>query len=108
MSRLDEHDLADLTAWAESDGPVDDGFTLGDEEARRLADRTMRMAGRPALDSHRATGEGRSPRRQVRLPAELNEELDRFARQTDTTPSKVIRDALGEYIGRRRHDLTGV
>lgn len=99
MSRLDEDDLADLTAWTESDGPVDDGFTL--------ADRTLRMAGRPALGSDRATGEGRSPRRQVRLPPELNEQLDRFARQTDTTPSAVIRDALGEYIGRRSHDLAG-
>lgn len=108
MSKLDDHDLAELTAWAESDGPVDDGFTLGDGEARRLADRTMRMAGRPALGSRRATGEGRSPRRQVRLPRELNDELDRFARRTDTTPSEVIRDAVGEYIGRRSHDLTGV
>lgn len=106
MSKLDEHDLAELTAWAESDGPVDDGFILGDEEDRRLADRTMRMAGRPALGSHRATGEGRSPRRQVRLPRELNDELDRFAKQTDTTPSEVIRDAVGEYIGHRSHNLT--
>ncbi|MEK0305985.1 CopG family transcriptional regulator [Bifidobacterium favimelis] len=101
MSKLDERDLADLTAWAESDGPVEDGFALSDEKAGRLTDRTMRMAGRPALDSRKATGEGRSPRRQVRLPRALNDELYRFARATDTTPSEVIRDALGEYLGRR-------
>lgn len=107
MSKLDERDLADLTAWAESDGPVDDGLTLSDEEARRLTDRTLHMAGRPSLDSRRATGEGRSPRRQVRLPRAMNDELDSFARKTDTTPSEVIRDAVGEYLDRRSHELTG-
>lgn len=102
MSRLDERDLAGLTAWAESDGPVDDGFALGDEEAGRLAERAMRMAGRPSLGFPRATGRGGSPRRQVRLPQGLSDELDRYAEAEKTTPSEVIRRAVGEFLAGRR------
>lgn len=30
----------------------------------------------------------------------------RYVRRTDTTPSEVMRDAVGEYLGRRSYGLT--
>lgn len=54
--------------------------------------------GRPNLGSARATGHGRSPRRQVRLPEDLNNRLDAYADAKDLTVSDVIRAALEAYL----------
>ena len=106
MSKLDKQELNDLVAWADSDGPVVSGQAVTGAEADRMADEALRMAGRPSLGHSRATGEGRSPRRQVRLPQELNAELDRYARDEQTTASEIIRLAVSEYLGRHQGTLT--
>ena len=106
MSKLDKQELNDLVAWADSDEPVVSGQVVTGAEADRMADEALRMAGRPSLGHSRETGEGRSPRRQVRLPQELNAELDRYARDEQTTASEVIRLAVSEYLGRQQGTLT--
>lgn len=39
-----------------------------------------------------------SARRQVRLPADLNQRLDSYTAEHHTSPSAVIRDALERYL----------
>lgn len=94
-----------MTDWAESDGPVDSGVTLTADEANRTSEQTLRMVGRPSLGHRQATGEGSSPRRQVRLPHALNYELDEYARYERITASEVIRLAVTEYLHHHKPDL---
>ena len=56
------------------------------------------LRGRPGLGQSRATGRGRSPRRQVRLPEHTNTALDAYAKTHGLPPSAVIRDALNAYL----------
>ena len=99
MSKIDENELDALVAWAASDEPTKSGVTTATgEDAARQGRTVLRMAGRPTLGHASATGEGRGPRRQVRLPQELNAELDRFAHQQQTSASEIIRLAVSEYI----------
>ena len=56
------------------------------------------LRGRPGLGQSHATGRGRSPRRQVRLPEHTNTALDTYAKTHGLTPSAVIRDALNAYL----------
>ncbi|MCI2149166.1 ribbon-helix-helix protein, CopG family [Bifidobacterium crudilactis] len=100
MSKLTKQDLKELTEWAKSDGPVDSGVALTTDAADQAAEQTLRMAGRPSLGHRQATGDGSSPRRQVRLPRALNYELDEYARDERTTASEVIRLAVSEYLHR--------
>lgn len=89
-----------MSNWAESDAALNaarHSTTPRDTAAGRQALAAFRQAGRPRLDGNsRATG--RAPRRQVRLPAELNTALDTYASQNDTTASEVIRQALHRYL----------
>lgn len=50
-------------------------------------------AGRPSLSGH-----GRSPARQVRLPAQLDAALVARAAAEERRPSDILRDALSEYL----------
>lgn len=61
------------------------------------------LRGRPSLGSSHASGQGRSPRRQVRLPEATNAALDAYARAHGLTPSAVIRDAVEVYLAPRAH-----
>ncbi|WP_235905295.1 ribbon-helix-helix domain-containing protein [Actinomyces marmotae] len=69
-----------------------DGSRISDDELDAI------LRGRPSLGRDRATGRGRSARRQVRLPESLNTALDDYAAAHNTTPSAVIRDALEAYL----------
>ncbi len=73
-------------------GTPRDGSRISDDELDAI------LRGRPSLGHDRATGRGRSPRRQVRLPEPLNTALDDYAAAHSTTPSAVIRDALTAYL----------
>ena len=75
-------------------GPVHhrDGSRVSDDELDAI------LRGRPTLGHDHATGRGRSPRRQVRLPADTNAALDAYAAEHNTTASAVIRDALNAYL----------
>lgn len=101
MTEIPGVDLDALTAWAESDDPADvPGTTRHDEEAARAGKAELALAGRPTLGHRHATGNGRSPRRQVRLPHDLSDRLDRLARQAGKNPSMLIRDAVEDYLDR--------
>ena len=57
------------------------------------------LRGRPGgLGQFHATGRGRSPRRQVRLPEHTNAALDAYIEKHGTTASAVIRDAVEAYL----------
>lgn len=56
------------------------------------------FASRPKLGHTHATGTGRSPRRQVRLPEDVDAALGAYAAQHHTTPSAVIREAVNDYL----------
>ena len=56
------------------------------------------LRGRPGLGQSHATGRGRFPRRQVRLPEHTNAALDAYIEKHGTTASAVIRDAVEAYL----------
>lgn len=93
-------DVDALAEWAESDEatqtPQTSPVFRGKDAAR--ASRAFLGRGRPTLGADHATGEGRSPRRQVRLDARTNARLDAYAAQTVTSASQIIRDALDTYL----------
>lgn len=91
-----------LAEWAASEAAEiradDPGVLRGD--AARAASRALLEragAGRPALDPNQPKG-AVSPRRQVRLPDQLNAKVDAIARQQNRTPSAVMRDAIEAYV----------
>lgn len=95
-----EIDFTELADWAESDDATQDpqiSPVLRGDDAQR-ASRALLKRGRPTLGEGHATGQGRSPRRQVRLDVKTNERLDAYAAQTNTSASQVIRDALDHYL----------
>jgi len=93
-------DFDALAEWAESDEathtPQTSPVFRGKDAAR--ASRAFLGRGRPTLGADHATGEGRSPRRQVRLDARTNARLDASAAATGTSASQIIRDALADYL----------
>lgn len=56
---------------------------------------SRRGRGRPRLSS---AGTGRSPKRQVRLPEDLDAALVRLAEAQGRTPSAVVREAVETYV----------
>ena len=64
------------------------------DEQRAL---TRALGGRPSLDPAARPGT-RSPVRNVRLPQQMSEQLDRVAQAQGRNPSDVIRDALTSYL----------
>ncbi|CEI27560.1 Hypothetical protein PFCIRM516_09645 [Propionibacterium freudenreichii] len=60
----------------------------------------LARVGHPSLGHGNATGCGRSPKRQVRLPEELNDRLDRFTAAHNTNASQIMRRALEDYLDR--------
>lgn len=56
----------------------------------------LHAGGRPSLSG--TTGSGRSPKRQVRLPVELDDALTRRAEAEHRRPSEILRDALTQYL----------
>jgi len=91
-----------LAAWAESDEAVArpaTGQTLVGEEASRTGQELLkRYSGRPNLGQERAQGVGNSPRRQLRLPKDVNDRLDNYAAATGKTASAIMREALVAYL----------
>ena len=61
---------------------------------------TLRRRGRPTLGYSTPQGIGRSPVRQARLPEDLNQRLDDYVLRHGGNSSKVIRDAVAEYLDR--------
>lgn len=63
MSKLNQYELDDLTAWAESDAPTESGVIITGDKAAEMGQDILRGAGRPSLSNEKAFDEGRSPRR---------------------------------------------
>ena len=90
----DMAERGELAPIGEPSGPV--RFESAEELAQFIVN--AHPVGRPNLGEDRAAGRGRSPRRQVRLPQDLNTRLDAYARAQETTVSDIIRDALTDYL----------
>ena len=69
-----------------------DGSRVGDTEFGII------LRGCPGLGQTRATGRGRSPRRQVRLPERTDAALTAYVEKHGATASAVIRDAVEAYL----------
>jgi hypothetical protein len=83
--------------------PGDESFDASTEtpvlpvEAADYTVDDVRVAlGRPSLSG--GPGTGRSPKRQVRLPLELDQLLDQRMRVEQRTASEILRDALERYL----------
>ena len=91
---------ADAAEWAERDMVLPTNSTTalrGDDAAAFLA----RAVGRPALDPDAARGEY-SPRRQVRLPRALSDDIDELAAAQGRAASSVMREAIADYVDRNK------
>lgn len=89
-----------LDDWATTQAPDSHGRTrlYGTEAADAARQLLAHAAGKPTLGHTHAQHTGRSPRRQVRLPEDINRRLDAYAAATGRTPSEVIRDALTSWL----------
>lgn len=72
----------------------DPDFELDPADLAKL--NKLREVGRPSLSG--TTGNGRSPKRQVRLPIDLDAELTRRAEAEQRRPSEILREALEQYL----------
>ncbi len=100
MSNMEE-DYQQAADWAEHDMTLKPASTTALRGAaaatfgRDLLERAT--GGRPSIDPRARPGQ-HSPVRQVRLPAEVNEQLAALAQAEHRSASDVIRAALAEYI----------
>lgn len=96
-----EKDYQQAADWAEHDmtlNPASATALRGEAAAafgRDLLERAT--GGRPSIDPKARPGQ-HSPVRQVRLPAEVNDQLTALAHAEQRSPSEVIRAALAEYF----------
>lgn len=96
-----DKDYQQAAEWAERDMTLKPASTTAlrgkaaTSFGRDLLERTT--GGRPSIDPKVRPGQ-HSPVRQVRLPAEVNEQLAALAHAEHRSPSDVIRAALAEYI----------
>ncbi|MEV0946994.1 CopG family transcriptional regulator [Rhodococcus sp. NPDC049939] len=65
------------------------------ETQRKRAAKVLGL-GRPSLSKDAPAG--LSPRRQVRLPKEVSDEVDRIAAESGIKPSEVMREAITLYV----------
>lgn len=109
MSTADEEARAErLAEWAESDEfTISSSATVvpaDSRDAEELLEGVFgreelgRLRGRPSLSGR--VGAGASPKRQVRLPRELDELLVARAAAEHRSPSELMRDAVAEYLSR--------
>lgn len=99
---IDQDRYNRLADWAESDTPEihphngETGAAAADHGRAAI----RRAGGRPSIDPDADAGAA-SPRRQVRLPRALSEQLDALAEREHRSASDVMRDAIADYISRR-------
>lgn len=105
-----EQDYEQAADWAEQRMTVKVGSTTAlrgpaaAEPGRALLERAG--GGRPPLDPNATPGQ-HSPVRQVRLPADLNDQLTVRAAAEHRQPSDVIRSALVDYLAAHPSSSTG-
>lgn len=100
MTNTDK-DYQQAAEWAEHDMTLKPASTtaLRGESAATFGRELLERAtgGRPSIDPKAKPGQ-HSPVRQVRLAAEVNEQLTALAHAEHRSPSDVIRAALADYI----------
>lgn len=79
-----------------------DGSEMSEAQLREVFVGRTRLSGAPA------SGAGRSPRRQVRLPETTNTALDEYAAESGLSASAVIRLALEQFLEQRNHEAHAV
>ena len=97
---MDEKKARELANWAEHEMTVkpNSATALRGPAAAEFGRATIdRALGRPSIDPQGRPGQ-HSPVRQVRLPAEVNEQLAAVAAAEHRRPSDVIRSALADYL----------
>jgi len=96
-----EKDYQQAAEWADKDMTLKPASTtaLRGEAAATFGRELLERApgGRPSIDPKARPGQ-HSPVRQVRLPAEVNDQLAALAHAEHRSPSDVIRAALADYI----------
>lgn len=103
MSTDDQKDQI-VSDWVENSPELMDALSAatlkeGDQQSHReVAEMIAAARGRPTLGHDHAEGTGSSPRRQVRLPHELNQRLDSYAAEHHRSVSEVMREALEHYL----------
>lgn len=90
-----EFDLDALLEGIEADQSTPTPQPAPGVESVTAAETRARL-GRPGLTGD--TGAGRSPKRQVRLPRDLDQLLDQRAAELHRTPSDLMRDAIDRYL----------
>jgi Ribbon-helix-helix protein, copG family len=97
----DSKDIQKAAKWAEDDMTLkpDSTTALRGKAAATFGRDLLEKAtgGRPSIDPNARAGQ-HSPVRQVRLPAEVNEQLAALAKAQQRRPSDVIRAALADYL----------
>ena len=106
VSSEEQKRAAELSEWAESEAfSLPEGMrVIRDNAAARAlvsaaigGEEVLRpVLGRPALDGTVASGP--SPKRQVRLPRDIDALLLRRAEAEHRTPSELMRDAITAYV----------
>lgn len=99
MTNIDQRHYHRLAEWAENDDREihPDRGLLGQHATDASRELLRRTAGRPSIDTD-AGASGPTPRRQVRLPRELNSRLDDLAASQHRSASDVMREAIAAYV----------
>lgn len=89
--------------WAEHEMvlPKNSGSALVGDDAAAFGKDLLRRAGRPSVDPAAAPGE-HSPRRQVRLPKALSDDVDHLAKAQGRSAAEVMRNAIADYLSRSK------
>lgn len=95
----------ELADWAEHDMalPNNSPTTVRGAGAADIGRELLERVGRPALDPDAEPGT-ESPRRQVRLPRPLSNQVNELAERQGRKPAAVMRDAIAEYVRNHGED----
>lgn len=98
MSDTNQEHYQRLAEWAESDDREihPDRALRGRRAAEASRELLRRAGGRPSIDPD-PDASGAAPRRQVRLPRNLNTRLDNLAAEQGRSASDIMRDAIDAY-----------
>lgn len=100
-----EQDYEAAAEWAEHQMQLEPGSPTAlrgaraTEHGRAALERAL--GGRPSIDPAAKPGQ-HARKRQVRLPADIDDQLEALASAQHRTPSAVLRDALAEYLSSHR------
>jgi len=94
-----DKDFDAISEWAEHDMtlPKNSTSAVRGTAAAAIGRELLERVGRPSLDPEAEPG-AESPRRQVRLPRPLSNQVNEIAERQGRKPAAVMRDAIAEYV----------